>query len=292
MNSPSPLCDVHVIEMADTILKRLKIENYELQLNSLGDATSRSNYRQVLESYLNKHKDSLSPLSKSRLERGSVLRVLDSKEENDQSIIEAAPTLDHHLTSASSSRFEQVRQGLDAIGLKYTLNPRLVRGLDYYNDTCFEFVTTGGNAALGQAIVAGGRYDKLSEFMGGQAMAGVGWAAGIERLVLLLSDSMLPPLPRPIAIIPVSNSDSVDDMWKHALQLTHQLRSNGIASLLSYENTPGKHTKKAAKENCKYSVFIGSDDLAKGTVVVKDMDTGNQVDVPLSSVLDYFSKRL
>jgi histidyl-tRNA synthetase len=289
MNSSHHLTDVHAIEMAVTILEQLQIGDYILQINSLGDDLSRSQYRQVLEKYLKKHKDALSPLSQSRLERGSVLRVLDSKEEKDFSIIEDAPTLESYLTPSSSSRFNQVLEGLNVLGINYKVNHRLVRGLDYYNDTCFEFVSTIGEGSLGQAIIAGGRYDKLSEIMGGQStMTGVGWACGIERLSLLLSESLIPSKHRPVAIIPVSESSDMDEMWTFSMRLTHSLRAAGVPALLSYESSPAKHTKRASKANCKYCVYIGSNELAKGTVIVKDMDNANQVECSLEDLKDMF----
>jgi histidyl-tRNA synthetase len=288
MNVSHPVCDVHVIEMASTVLEQLQISNYSLQINSLGDELSRSTFRKVLETYLNKYKDSLSPLSRSRLERGSVLRVLDSKEKEDELVVRDAPALRDHLTPESSKRFSEVIAGLDALGLNYTINPRLVRGLDYYNDTCFEFVTGDGSPSPGQAIIAGGRYDKLSEIMGGQSKPGVGWASGIERLSLLLSESILPKQPRPIAIIPVSESSEMDGMWTFSMQLAHSLRASGVPALLSYENTPAKHTKKASKENCRYCVYIGSDELLKGTVIVKDMDTSKQFECSVDQLRSMF----
>jgi len=289
MHSTHAYTDVHTIEMAWTIIEQLQIsECVHLEINSLGDEASRANYRVGLETYLKKHKDSLSPLSKSRLERGSVLRVLDSKEEADAVIVQDAPTLSTHLSPSSSSRFKQVLEGLDSIGLKYTINQRLVRGLDYYNDTCFEFVTKADGTGPGHAVIAGGRYDKLAEIMGGQSTPGIGWAAGIERLALLTSDKLIPDSPRPVAIIPVSESGTMDEMWSFAMRLTHSLRANGVTASICYEATPAKHTKRAAKENCKYCVYVGSDELAKGKLLVKDMDTAKQFECTVDELHSMF----
>ena len=285
MHSMHAYTDVHAIEMAWTIIEQLQIsEHVRLEINSLGDEASRINYRSVLESYLNKYKDGLSPLSRSRLERGSVLRVLDSKEDVDAAIVQDAPTLESHLSPSSSSRFKQVLAGLDSIGLKYTVNHRLVRGLDYYNDTCFEFVTNATDSSSGHAIVAGGRYDKLAEIMGGPSTPGIGWAAGIERLALLTPDALVPSAPRPIAIIPVSEAHGMDEMWSFAMRLTHSLRASGVSASLCYESTPAKHTKRAAKQNCKYCVYVGSEELEKGKVLVKDMDTAKQFECTVSEL--------
>lgn len=284
MHVPHHLADVHAIEMAWTVIEQLQIsEHVTLQINSLGDEGSRAEYRKVLESYLNTHKEHLSALSRSRLERGSVLRVLDSKEPEDSEVVLDAPTLDNHLSQDSSTRFNNVLAGLDALGLPYTINQRLVRGLDYYNDTCFEFVTKDG-----QAVVAGGRYDKLAEIMGGVPTAGVGWAAGIERLALLLPEALVPAPPRPVAVIPVSDASNMDEMWASALRLTHSLRSSGIAASMAYDASPAKHTKRAAKEGCKYCIYIGSDEIQKGTVRVKDLDTASQFECSLEELKSLF----
>jgi histidyl-tRNA synthetase len=288
MHSPHHLADVHAIEMANTILEQLQIDNFSLQINSLGDEVSRFKYRQVLESYLTKHKDSLSPLSRSRIERGSVLRVLDSKESEDAIVVQDAPTLDSYLSPESSARFQRVLEGLGVLGLPYTVNQRLVRGLDYYNDTCFEFVATDPQTGSQQAIVAGGRYDKLAEIMGGQPTPGVGWAAGIERLSYLLNDALLPAPHRPIAIIPVSDSDSTDEIWAFAMRLSHSFRATGVPAILSYETNAAKHTKRAAKENCKYCVYIGTNELASGTVLVKDLDSGKQFECSVEELKAMF----
>lgn len=290
MQDSHPLSDVQSIEMAWTILEQLQLsEHVALQINSLGDEASRAAYRVVLEQYLNQHKHSLSGLSQSRLERGSVMRILDSKEAEDASIIEGAPTLDAFLSPESTDRFKWVTAGLDSLGISYTVNQRLVRGLDYYNDTCFEFVTTGGNASLGQAVIAGGRYDRLAEIMGGKPTPGVGWAAGIERLALLMPDSLVPPRLVPIAIIPVSySSTQVDLIWSFAMRLTHSLRASGVPAMLSSEATAAKHTKKASKMGCKYCIYIGSDELSRNTVLVRDMDSRTQFECSLDDLKTLF----
>lgn len=289
MQDAHPLSDVHAIEMASTILEQLQIsEHVALQINSLGDESSRLTYRNVLEEYLKKHRSSLSRLSQTRLERGSVLRVLDSKEQEDIAIVQDAPSLESHLSKESSERFKWVMQGLDALGITYTVNPRLVRGLDYYNDTCFEFVATGGNASLGQAVIAGGRYDRLAETMGGKPMPGIGWAAGVERLASLVPDSLVPSLPPPIAIIPVSEATHVDDIWAFAMRLTHSLRAAGIPAHLSSETSAGKHTKKAAKLGSKYCIYVGSEELGRNTVLVRDMDARTQFECPVDDLKTLF----
>ena len=289
MHDNHPLSDITSIEMAHTILEQLQIsENVSLQINSLGDESSRAAYREVLSSYLNTYKDSLSGLSRARLERGSVMRILDSKEEEDIPIIEGAPSLGSYLSTESSKRFDWVCEGLDALGLPYTINPRLVRGLDYYNDTCFEFVVTSGNATIGQAVIAGGRYDRLAELMGGKVIPGIGWAAGIERLTLLMADSRVPAIKAPIAIVPVSDSMEVNDIWAFAMRLTHSLRAAGIPASLASEATAAKHTRLASKQGSKYCIFVGSDELSRGTVLVRDMDNRSQFECAVDDLKSLF----
>src|SRR5487761_1666849 len=170
----------------------------DIEINALGDLPSRQHYRTGLVSYFSSHRGQLSDDSRRRLETNP-LRILDSKDEGDKGIIRNAPQLVDYMTSESQSFYNNVKEGLDFLDIKYRINPHLVRGLDYYTHTVFEFVTTDLGAQ--GTVLAGGRYDGLVELMGGPAMPGVGWAAGIERLAMLIAE---PPKPRrPIAVIPI-----------------------------------------------------------------------------------------
>src|SRR2546423_2209835 len=187
-----PQADIEVIALGQRILKELGIaDRVVLELNTLGDPASRAGYRNALVGYFSGRHSELSEDSRRRLERNP-LRILDSKDPGDQRLAAEAPDFAEYLNEASGEFFTRVRDGLDQLGIAYRLNPRLVRGLDYYSHTAFEFVT----ADLGAqgTVMGGGRYDGLVEMMGGPALSGVGWAAGIERLSMLIAET---PLPRP-----------------------------------------------------------------------------------------------
>ncbi len=166
-------------------------------------------------------------------------------------------------------------EGLDALGIGFVLNERLVRGLDYYCHTAFEFVTT----ALGAqgTVLAGGRYDGLIEQMGGPSTPAVGWGSGIERLSMLIGD--VPPPDRPFAVIPVG-----DEAQKAALKIAHELRQSGLSVDMAYRGNIGKRMKRANKVNARAALILGTDELARGAVTLRDLDTGEQAEVPIAEL--------
>ncbi len=270
-----PLGDIEVIALGVQILRDLGIlASTTLELNTLGDADSRQSYRKVLVEYFTGHHDRLSEDSRDRLTRNP-LRILDSKDEGDRRLVAEAPLFGDHLNQASRDFFAEVTSGLDALGIAYHLNPRLVRGLDYYCHTAYEF-TTDQLGAQG-TVLAGGRYDGLVGMMGGSETPGVGWAAGIERLALLLKDP--PRAPRPIAIVPVgAEAETV------ALKLANELRGAGLAVELGYGGNVGKRMKRANKLNARAAVLIGTDELARQAATLRDLDSGEQEEVPLAAL--------
>ncbi|MGH6980698.1 MAG: histidine--tRNA ligase, partial [Stellaceae bacterium] len=209
----TPDSDVETIALGADILSALGVlKNCVLELNTLGDADSRQAYRAALIDYFSARQDKLSEDSRRRLERNP-LRILDSKDPGDVALNAAAPHFDQYLTVAARDFFARVRGGLDGLGIAYNLNPRLVRGLDYYCHTAFEFVTQ----SLGSqgTVLGGGRYDGLMKLMGGPDTAAIGWAAGVERLALLIADPALPP--RPVAVIPLGDAGEA-----RAMLLAHE----------------------------------------------------------------------
>ncbi len=277
----APLGDIEIIALAVHILDALGVlEKTTLEINTLGDAESRKAYRDVLVDYLNEHRDRLSEDSRDRLER-LPLRVLDSKDEGDRRIIADAPVMHDYLTGAAADFFAAVRAGLDGLGVAYELNPRLVRGLDYYCHTAFE-CTTRELGAQG-AVLAGGRYDGLVAAMGGPATPGVGWAAGIERLSMLID---APPGPdRPIAVIPVGAAAE-----SAALKLTQELRRDGFTVDLGYGGNLSRRMKRANRLHARCAVLLGEDELERGAVTVRDLDTGEQEEVPLPRLKDRLAR--
>ena len=272
-----PLGDIEVIALGAAVLSELGIAaKTRLELNTLGNARSRSVYREVLVEYMSAHRDALSEDSLVRLERNP-LRILDSKDPRDRAVIADAPGFGDSLDAESTEFFAVVRAGLDALGIAYELNPRLVRGLDYYCHTAFEF-TTDALGAQG-AVIAGGRYDGLIATMGGPETAGVGWAAGIERLALLLDGTADPA--RPIAVIPLGAAAETA-----ALPLAERLRRSGLAVDLGYRGNLKRRMSRANKINARAAVIIGDDELARNSATLRDLDSGEQTLVPLDALDD------
>ena len=273
----TPQADIEVIAMAYAFLERLGLEGaVTVEINSLGDSESRAAYRKKLVAYLKEHYDELSEESKIRLEKNP-LRVLDSKEECDKAVVENAPLYADSLNESSATFFKKVLEGLDLLGIKYHVNNRLVRGLDYYAHTVFE-LTTDKLGAQG-TVLAGGRYDGLVAQMGGGDVSGIGWACGVERLALLLDKE--PERPRPIAVIPVGEEEE-----NAALKVANDLRLAGFTIELSYSGNLKKRMIKANKVNACKAVIIGSEELKSGAVTVKNLDSGEQKIVYLSDLTE------
>ncbi len=273
----TPQADIEIIAMAYEFLEKLGLSGQVMvEINSLGDTASRDAYREKLVSYLQEHYTELSEDSKNRLEKNP-LRVLDSKEECDKAVVENAPLYADSLNEESRKFFADVLHGLDLLGIKYRINNRLVRGLDYYSHTVFE-LTTDKLGAQG-TVLAGGRYNGLVGQMGGGDVAGIGWACGVERLAMLLAEDIA--LPRPIAVIPVG-----EDTFDAALEISYKLRLAGFSVEQSYGGNMKKRMIKANKANACKAVIIGSDELADKTVTIKDLDSGAQKTVALANLTE------
>jgi histidyl-tRNA synthetase len=275
IGSPEPGADVEVIAVGADIIDRLGVlKDCMLEINSLGDPESRAAHRKVLIDYFKAHVDKLSEDSRSRLERNP-LRIFDSKDEGDRALLPNAPLLEEYLTPAAREFFAAVLRGLDDTGLAYHVNAQLVRGLDYYTHTAFEFVTNRLGAQ--GTVLAGGRYDGLIEQLGGPPTPGIGWAAGIERLMMLAADP--PPAPRPVALVPLGEAAE-----HKALALARELRRRGIAVELDYKGNMKRRLQRANKVGARAAVILGENELAKGMAAVKDLDKGEQKEVPLDEL--------
>jgi histidyl-tRNA synthetase len=264
--------DVEIIALGAAILDALALAGkYTVEINTLGGAASRVAYRDKLVTYLQGK-----PLSKDSQERltRNPLRILDSKDEGDRAVIAGAPTLPESLDDDSKSFFAAVKEGLDALGIGYTVSPHLVRGLDYYCHTAFEFTTTELGAQ--GTLLAGGRYDGLISSMGGPQIPGVGWAAGVERLSMMID---APASPRPIAIVPIGPAAE-----SKALLLARDLRGKGYAIELGYRGNLKRRLQRADKLNSRAAVLIGDDELAKGVATLRDLDSGQQTEVALADL--------
>lgn len=275
MGVDEPTGDIEVISLAYNFLRELGLSDaVTLEINSLGDAETRQAYRETLVGYLSSHGDALSEDSRERLNRNP-LRVLDSKDARDREIVADAPVLRDSLNDRSRSFFDEVLAGIESLGIPYTLNPTLVRGLDYYCHTAFEFTTPALGAQ--SAVLAGGRYDGLVEQMGGPATPGVGWAAGVERLSLLVEDGE--PKRRPIALVPVGDAAGTE-----MVKIAHGLRAAGFVIEMGYSGNLAKRMKRADRLGAVAALLLGDDELARGTVTLRDMDSGEQSEVPLADI--------
>ena len=276
-----PLADVEVIALGAHILDALGVlAHTTLELNTLGDPESRAAYRAALVDYFNEHRDQLSEDGGARLARNP-LRILDSKDEGDKRLVAEAPVFPDYLNQESRDYFAAVREGLDQLGVAYALDPHLVRGLDYYTHTAFEF-TTARLGAQG-AVLAGGRYDGLSELMGGPAMPATGWAGGVERLAMLLTDP--PEAPRTIAVVPIGAACEAA-----ALKLTQDLRREGFAADLGYSGNLSKRLKRANKLGARAAILLGEDELAEASATLRDLETGEQERVPLDGLAERLAR--
>jgi histidyl-tRNA synthetase len=276
-----PQADIETIAAGARILDALGIlGRTELQLNTLGDTETRRAYREQLVAYYAGFRDKLSEDSLRRLETNP-LRILDSKDPGDIAINVEAPEFHRHLNPQSTEFFDAVKRGLDALGIAYRLNPRLVRGLDYYTHTAFEFVTSDLGAQ--GTVMGGGRYDGLVGLMGGPEMPGVGWAAGIERLAMLIDEPAVAE--RPVAIIPVGEAAE-----PVALRLAEELRRAGLCVDQSYSGNLGKRMKRANKVAARFAVLLGDDELARGVASLRDLDSGAQEEVPLTGLADHLAQ--
>ena len=270
---PQVQADIEVIALGHRILGELGIgERVVLELNTLGDPESRAAYRAALVAYFSSRRGDLSEDSLRRLETNP-LRILDSKDLGDIRINADAPSFDRYLSDASRDFFAAVRDGLDRLGIAYRLNPRLVRGLDYYTHSVFEFVTTDLGAQ--GTVLAGGRYDGLVALMGGPEMPGVGWAGGIERLALMIGE---PPKDRarPIALVPIGERGEA-----LALTIAEELRTAGLVVDLGYSGNLQRRMRRANRVNARVALLIGDDECAKNVVTWRDLDSGEQAEVPL-----------
>ena len=262
----SPQAELEVIQMADMILKKLKIPT-QLLINTIGDEESRKNYKKALVQYLQPFQKELSPDSQIRLLKNP-LRILDSKSTQDQKILEKAPLPKNFLNTSSKKFYDQVLSLLDKNNITYQQKDFLVRGLDYYSDTVFEF--TSSELGSQNTVLAGGRYNQLVETMGGLACPAIGWACGLERLVLL---SALEQTQKILLAVLSTHEELNDEIVKIA---TH-LRSKGFCVYTpNIQSAFKKQMKLAHKESCSHVFILGTDEWKNGKIILKNMQTGQQ----------------
>lgn len=270
LGADSVAADADVIIMADMILKQLGVaDKTTLYINTLGGGESRARYCAALVEYLKQYEGELSADSQMRL-ANNPLRILDSKDAGDQKLLADAPVMDDYMTDEAQRRFDALLGALAAVDIKYAINHKLVRGLDYYNHTVFEFITD----ALGAqgAVVAGGRYNGLAELLGSKTdIPGIGWAAGVERLAELISPLQLP---KPDCMtIAIGGSSGIE------VELANQMRDKGMVVETAYAEKLTPALKEADRKGARFAIIFGETESAKNIAIVRDMMHGSQTEV-------------
>ncbi len=275
-----PAVDAEVIDMAWQFCQALKLSWLSLQLNSIGCKKCRPPYLAVLKNYYSNYSDNICPECKIRLKQNP-LRLLDCKQPSCQQIAGQAPRSIDHLCPECTGHFNQLKEYLGLLNIPFSINHRLVRGLDYYTRTVFEILPEGGSAQ--STIGGGGRYDNLIEELGGKSTPALGFAAGIERIVLNLKQQniSIPPLPQPRVFLAYTG----DELKKEALKLAAQLRKGGSSVIMAMGCRSLKaQLRQANSLGTAYAVIIGDEELKKGTVILRDMTTATQKTMPISKL--------
>ena len=286
LGASSPLADAEVIAMACEIFHRLGLKDLDLHLNSIGDKNCRPAYRQKLIEFFEGKKDQLCDDCRERLYKNP-LRILDCKEEGCKKASIGAPEITDYLCDDCHKKFEAVKHYLDGLGISYTVDPRLVRGLDYYTNTAFEIQYPPLGAQ--SAVCGGGRYDGLVEEIGGPSTPGIGFAIGLERLLLALEMQNLIPAPKAQKRVYIAalGEDAVAEGFK----IQEELRGLGVLTDMDLQGRSLKgQMKQAGKLDSQFTVVIGSNELEKGAAAVKNMADGTQKDIPFAEVAGYISK--
>lgn len=284
----SPGSDVEVIQIADRFLRERGLQQLTLKLNSIGDPTCRPAFRERLIRYFEPHVDELDEDCRVRL-RVNPLRVFDCKVDGDRDFVRAAPTVTEHLCDACAAHFAEVRQGLDAVGVPYEVDPRLVRGLDYYTRTAFEFVSGVLAGSKQGTVCGGGRYDGLAEVLGGPPTPGTGFGLGLDRVVLAMQGEglALPPERAPEVFVVAVGAEvrpTVD-------ALVRELRATGISAVSAFEERPLKaQLRMADRAGATYAAIVGEREAAEGVVTIRRLADGEQTEVPAADVVNWLTR--
>jgi histidyl-tRNA synthetase len=287
IGSAAAKADVEIVALGDRFLRARGLDRIELRINSIGDAECRPAYREKLIAYLEPHQDELDEDCRTRL-RTNPLRVFDCKVDGQTPLVLGAPLISENLCQACAEHFAAVRNGLDAAGIAFTHDPRLVRGLDYYTRTTFEFVSASLSQAQG-SLCGGGRYDGLAEVLGGPPTPGVGFALGLDRLLLALrEEGVALPGQVGLACFVVSIGPEATDVGE---RLVDELRNAGIPAATMFEDRSLKAQLRVAdRSGAAYAVILGERELAAETAVLKSLADGEQEEVPIGDVVNWISR--
>ncbi|PAV28944.1 histidine--tRNA ligase [Virgibacillus profundi] len=290
LGSASPAVDAEVIDLAMSCYRELGLKSLKLVINSLGDNESRTNHRRALVEHFTPHKDELCKDCQTRLSQNP-LRILDCKTDSDHPAMKTAPSILEFLNEESKNYFDQVKDYLTAMGIDYIVDKNLVRGLDYYNHTAFEIMSEAEGFGAITTLAGGGRYNGLVEELGGPATPGIGFGMGLERLLMALeAEKKEIPIDEALDCFLVAVGDEAE---KEAVRLVHELRKNGIQVDKDYQGRKMKAQFKSADRNkAKYVLILGEDELQKQIINVKEMQTGEQVEIPLSQLAMTMQEKL
>ncbi|GGA69176.1 histidine--tRNA ligase [Ornithinibacillus halotolerans] len=290
LGSADPAVDAEVIDLAMTVYQKLGLTSLKLVINSLGDTESRKKHREALINHFSPHKEELCRDCQTRLEQNP-MRVLDCKTDRNHPAMKTAPSILDYLNEESSNYFEQVKEYLDLMNISYEVDPNLVRGLDYYNHTAFEIMSEAEGFGAITTLAGGGRYNGLTEQLGGPNTPGIGFGMGIERLLMALeAEKVEIPVKDELDCYIVSLGELPK---KEAVRLVHELRINGIQVDQDYQGRKIKAQFKAAdRYHTKFVLVLGEDELEKQVINVKDMATGEQIEVPLQQLVTTMKEKL
>lgn len=281
IGSADPIADVETIAFMIRIYQRIGIKNFTLKLNSVGDPESRERYKNILKDYLEPNRTQLSELSQQRLDKNP-MRILDSKEPEDQEFIANAPVIHDYLNEDSALHFEQVKQGLESLDISFEIDPHLVRGMDYYTRTAFEL--SSPDLGSQDALAGGGRYDLLVEEIGGKPTPAVGFAAGMERLLIAceeLNVSLAKKSTLDMYIVSLG-----EDARNWALSILPELRSQGLSASMDYTGKSMKaQMKEANRERSRFTLIVGENEISTGTFILRNMTESNEVAISASDIV-------
>ena len=288
LGSEFPEQDAEVIEIAYNIYKQFNIKELAVRINTIGSSSIRENYLKILKKSLSKYKSYLSPISQKRLDNNA-LRIFDSKNEDDKKIVEDnAPFIFDHISDEDLNHFNQLKNNLDKINIPYFHDKKLVRGLDYYTRTTFEI--TSKNLGAQDALCGGGRYDKLVNQLGGKNTPAVGFAAGVERLLLLINDDTFDQSDNVKIFISILGEQNLPDAMKIASDLRKNTNLN--INIESNRRSLKSQMREANRQKCSNVIIIGKNELKNKTVLIKNMKNGEQENIAIKDLNTYFDKNI